>query len=113
MDIEWIRAECLRFPDTAEEIKWGHDLCIMVRSKIFCVLSLDEDSLAVTIKVLPEEANSLIQLEAIEPAPYLARYHWVTIRNSKVWNTSSWHHYLRQSYDLIAKTKKTVRQKKN
>ncbi len=101
---------CLSLPGTAQDVKWGNDLCYVVAEKMYCVTSLEEP-FSVLLKVLKEEMDELTEREGIVPAPYLVRNHWIMIENARAFNGDEWRHYVKQSYELVvAKLPKKVRE---
>lgn len=101
MNIERLREFCLSLPDATEDVKWGNDLCFLISEKIFCVTPLESESFSVSLKVLPEEFDELCTKELIIPAPYLARYKWVLIKEASAFSGKEWEHFIKQSYDLV------------
>jgi predicted DNA-binding protein (MmcQ/YjbR family) len=87
-------------PGTKQDIKWGHDLCFVVADKMYCVTSVD-GPLAASLKVRPEEMETLTEREGIIPAPYMARNNWVYVETAKALTPKEWKRYIRQSYDLV------------
>ena len=80
MDIDSIRNYCLSFPNATEDIQWGDDLLFRIAGKIFAGTGLNPVSASrISVKCTPEEFGELIEREGIIPAPYTARYHWVSI----------------------------------
>jgi len=114
MKSEFIRNICLTFPDVKEDIKWGHDLCFLIRDKMFCVTGIESD-FGVSLKVKDDEFEDLTSRKDIIPAPYLARYKWIYIKDPACFSASEWKHYLRQSYNLISagKVVKSTAKKKS
>ena len=101
MKSEFIRDICLSFPGVKEDIKWGHDLCFLINEKMFCVTGI-EGEFGVSLKVKDDEFDELTSRKDIIPAPYLARYKWINVKDTACFNKSEWKYYLRQSYDLIS-----------
>lgn len=87
-------------PFVTEDIKWEHDLCFMIGGKMFCVTGLNMP-LMVSLKVPEEEFEQMSAEPGIIPAPYVARYKWVLIQNTEVFNNDQWQHYITQSYNLV------------
>jgi len=114
MKSEFIRDICLSFPDVKEDIKWGHDLCFLIKEKMFCVTGIEGD-FGVSLKVKDDEFEELTTRKDIIPAPYLARYKWIYIKDAGCFTASEWKYYLRQSYELISagKLKKAIPKKKS
>ena len=80
MDIDSIRNYCLSFPHATEDIQWGDDLLFRIAGKIFAGTGLTPPSAhRLTFKCTPEKFAELIEREGIIPAPYTARYHWVSV----------------------------------
>ncbi|MBC7776872.1 MAG: MmcQ/YjbR family DNA-binding protein [Phycisphaerae bacterium] len=112
MNIESLRTLCLSFPGVTEDVKWGgQDLCFSVGQKMFCVTDADSDTGA-SFKVLDEEFEEMITWEGIIPAPYVARYKWVSVLDFSRLADTEWTHFIRQSYELVkANLPKNIREK--
>ncbi len=81
MNQELMREFCLTLPHSTERVQWGDDLLFCVGNKMFAVLPLDAASpYCFTFKCTPEKFAELTELQGIDPAPYVARYHWVALR---------------------------------
>jgi predicted DNA-binding protein (MmcQ/YjbR family) len=100
MEIGSLQKFCLSLPAVTEDIKWGHDLCFSIGSKMFCVASL-EPPLTVVFKVKDEQFEELSSSDGFIPAPYMARAKWVLVNKSSNLSRQQWESYIRQSYDLI------------
>ena len=111
MKSEFIRDICLSFPNVKEDIKWGHDLCFMINEKMFCVTGI-EGEFGVSLKVKDDEFEELASRKDIIPAPYLARYKWIYVKDAICFSKEEWKHFLRQSYELISSKQKTKTLKK-
>ena len=101
MNLQGLRMFCLSLPGATEDVKWGDDLCFSVGGKMFCVTGFEPGS-SVSLKVRDEEFGELCETENIEPAAYVGRYKWISVGNFERFSNDEWHHYVRQSYDLIA-----------
>ena|SRR5208282_170793 len=102
-DVEWIRKLCLSFPDVTEDMPWADDLCFKVRGKIFTGMVLSDGRFPrITLKCAPETFHELLEIEGISPAPYVGRYKWVTLANSRVLPSGELAALIRQSYELVA-----------
>ena len=114
-DVEWIRKLCLSFPDVAEDMPWGDDLCFKVHGKIFTGMVLSDGRFPrLTLKCAPETFHELLEIEGISPAPYVGRYKWVMLANSNVLSASELESLIRQSYELVvakAPKRKAARKK--
>jgi predicted DNA-binding protein (MmcQ/YjbR family) len=100
MNIEDIRAFCLSLPHVTEDVKWGHDLCFSIGGKIFCITSLD-GPLSYSFKAKDEEFDRLAAHPGLMPAPYLARYKWIHVKNDSALSLSEAQRYIQQSYRLV------------
>ncbi|HTL80325.1 MAG TPA: MmcQ/YjbR family DNA-binding protein [Bacteroidia bacterium] len=100
MNIEQLRKFCLSLPHVTEDIKWEYNLCFSIGRKMFCITGI-EGPLQVSLKVNDEEFEELCATTDIIPAPYLARYKWISVQKATRFNKKEWEHYLEQSYELI------------
>jgi predicted DNA-binding protein (MmcQ/YjbR family) len=100
MDIEIIRNICNALPSVKEDIKWGNDLCFMIKKKLFCVIPL-EFPLKISLKVADEEFEEISCRDGIIPAPYVARSKWILVENINLFDAGKWEHYITQSYNLV------------
>ena len=100
MNIEDFRALALSFPGATEDVKWGNDLCFLVGEKMFSVTKLG-GSFSASMKVETEAFDELIERQGIIPAPYLARYKWVLVKQSEALSSEEWHQYLTASYEIV------------
>lgn len=100
MDIDWLRKFCLSLPGTAEDIKWGNDLCFTVGSKMFCVAGLEAPT-KMAFKVPDEDFEELSTKDGFIPAPYMARAKWVMVEKVGKLSKKEWEHYISQSYKLV------------
>lgn len=108
MNLESLRNFCRELPAVSEGVKWQNDLCFMVAGKIFCIAGFDAP-LKVSLKVGDEEFDELSASEGIMPAPYLARYKWILVKEPDAFSQKQWEHYVRQSYELVkAKLSKKI-----
>jgi predicted DNA-binding protein (MmcQ/YjbR family) len=101
MNIEWIRAVCLKFPQATEQVQWGDNLVFKVAGKVFAVGALEPVERALTFKVPPEEFVELTEQEGIIQAPYFARGQWVALEPHANLPAAELKRLLRQSYDLV------------
>ena len=100
MNLELLEDTCSKLKGTTKDIKWENDLCFLIGEKMYCVAGLDLP-LAVSLKVLPEQFNELTNRDGIIPAPYLARYSWILIKDMNSFNQGEWQYYIEQSYNMI------------
>ncbi len=101
MDIEQLRTYCLSLPGVIEDIKWEKDLCFCLGEKMFCVTGVDSNPLTASLKVQGDEFVKLTELAGIIPAPYLARYKWILVKDANVFTDTEWEYYVKQSYELV------------
>ncbi len=100
MDVDAIRAYCLSFPGSKENLQWGDNLCFKIGGKIFVILGLDE--LQVCFKCAPEVFAELVEREDIHPAPYVGRYKWVMLDRLDAVDDEEFRDLVRQSYDMVS-----------
>lgn len=101
MDLNRLRELCLSLPGATEDVKWGKDLCFSVGGKLFCVTGFEPDC-GVSLKVRDDEFGPLCETEDIGPAPYVGRYKWIAVGSYARFSDDEWHHFVRQSHQLIA-----------
>jgi predicted DNA-binding protein (MmcQ/YjbR family) len=107
MDAERLREYLLQLPHVVETMQWGANLVFWVGDKaiggkMFAVLNLDDDQKAVLSFVTgPERYAELLETEGVFPAPYLARAHWVAIRDWGVFRRSELEELLQYGRGLI------------
>jgi predicted DNA-binding protein (MmcQ/YjbR family) len=107
MDAERVREYLLQVPQVVETMQWGANLVFWVGDKaiggkMFAVLNLDDDQKAVLSFVTgPERYAELLETEGVFPAPYLARAHWVAIRDWGVFRRSELEELLQYGRGLI------------
>ena len=115
MDIEEARAHCLSFPHVTENVQWGNDLVFKIAGKMFAVTVLEGASkYCLSFKCTPEKFAELVEQDGIDPAPYVARYHWVALEQFNALSEKELKSLLRNAYDLVfEKLPKKVRAKLN
>jgi predicted DNA-binding protein (MmcQ/YjbR family) len=102
MDIEQVRAHCLSFPHVTEKVQWGNDLVFKIGGKMFAVIGLDAaSSHCLSFKCTPERFAELVELDGIDPAPYVARYYWVALQRFNALSERELKALLRNAYDLV------------
>ena len=111
MNHETVREYCLALPQATEDVKWGQDLTFCIGGKIFAVLTLDAAApYRLSFKCTPEEFGELTELAGIDPAPYVARYHWVALTKLDLVKQAELRRLLKDAYEMIkAKLPKKVR----
>ena len=100
MNIEQLRKYCLSLPHTTEDVKWGNDLCFSIGGKMYCVVGTDTDS-RISFKCTPEVFPELVEREGIIPAPYMARFHWVSLEKAHTMDRGEMQSLIANSYKLV------------
>jgi predicted DNA-binding protein (MmcQ/YjbR family) len=102
MDIESVRTLCLSLPHVTENVQWGNDLLFKIGGKIFAVVNLDQATPnRLSFKCEPEKYSELIDQENIIPAPYMARYNWVTLQRFDAIEEPELKNLLKKSYNMV------------
>jgi len=110
LNYEAIRTFCMGLPGTTRDIKWGSKEVFSVGSKMFCVIDIVPAQAGIAIKADPARFLELTDQPGIRPAPYLARYHWVSLDNPKVLPAAALTDLLHRSYQLVrSKLPKKIR----
>jgi predicted DNA-binding protein (MmcQ/YjbR family) len=107
MNVDSLRKYCLSFPQAAENLQWGEDLCFKVNGKIFAVVSLGSVPQGLCFKCTPEKFAELCEREGIGPAPYVGRYKWVLLERLDILSDSELRELIRVSYEMVASKAKT------
>jgi predicted DNA-binding protein (MmcQ/YjbR family) len=112
MDVESLRRYCLSFPHATEDIQWESDLLFRVGGKIFAGTGLDTSKPGVFLKCTPEEFAELTEREGIVPSPYVARYHWISVKDLDALTEAELKRLIADSYRMVlAKLPKKMREK--
>lgn len=101
MDIDDIRALCLTFLHTSENVQWGADLCFKVDGKLFAVAPLEVAPVRLSFKCTPETFAELCERPGIIPAPYMARAQWVALQSLNAVPDDELRELLAESYRLV------------
>jgi predicted DNA-binding protein (MmcQ/YjbR family) len=101
MDIEQLKTLCESLPHVTTDIKWEQDLCFSIGGKMFFVMGLNNQPTKASFKVQEDEFDTICSQIGFSPAPYLARYKWVTIENISKISALEMKHFIEQSYSLI------------
>jgi predicted DNA-binding protein (MmcQ/YjbR family) len=94
---------CQSLPAVTTEKKWDNELRFFVGEKLFCMLSLDPPH-RVSFKCSPAQYHQLISRPGIVPAPHLARYHWVQLKQEDIVPSTELENFLHNAYDIIVST---------
>jgi predicted DNA-binding protein (MmcQ/YjbR family) len=110
MNLDSIRSFCLSLPHATENVQWGNDLVFKVGGKMFAVANLNRaEENKVSFKCTPEKFAELTEMPGIIPAPYAARYHWVSVQADDALRMSEVEDLIRQSHEMVfAKLPKKV-----
>jgi predicted DNA-binding protein (MmcQ/YjbR family) len=107
MNVESVRAYLLTLPHVEETMQWGENLVFWtgdkaIGGKMFALANLSPDSNGVlSFAAGPERYAELLEVEGAFPAPYLARAHWIAIRNYNVFPSSELKEHLRNAHQVV------------
>jgi predicted DNA-binding protein (MmcQ/YjbR family) len=107
---EHLREFCLSLPGTTEQVQWGNDLLYKVGGKMYMVTNLEPAEITgLSFKCTPEDFAELIERPGIVPSKYLARAHWVSVRDITAMSRAELELCIRGSYEMVlAKLPKKV-----
>jgi predicted DNA-binding protein (MmcQ/YjbR family) len=97
----WLDAAAMALPGTYTDVKWTDDLCYCLAGKLFCITSVDGDAPGFTVKTPPDVFAALVARPGFAPAPYLARYHWVAVRDPGAVSLDELADLIRGSWALV------------
>ena len=108
-----IKPVCKALPGATHDVKWGADQVWSVGGKMFAVYcEVGRDAPSISFKVDDERFLELTDREGFIPAPYLARAHWVLVKDLKKVSDAELKALVTRSYALVAaKLPKGVRAK--
>jgi predicted DNA-binding protein (MmcQ/YjbR family) len=95
---------CEQLPGAKFDLKWGADRTYCIAEKMFAVFCCDssaQGSKRLCLKVTPADFIALTDMHGIEPAPYLARYHWVSITENATLPQKELELLIKGSYDMV------------
>lgn len=92
---------CRELPHVTEDIKWEKDLVFSIGGKMFAAFHVTEGD-QFGFKTTPAEFDFLTSRDGIIPAPYAARFHWVSVQTSDAMPLDSAKKYIRESYRLVS-----------
>ena len=97
-----LRKFCATLPGATRDIKWGADEVYSVGQKMFAVFGLDAGKpTGVSFKVDDDRFLELTDRPGVEPAPYLARAHWVALRQADALSEREARELLARSHALV------------
>lgn len=102
MSFDAIREYCLSLPHVTERVQWDNDLLLCIGGKMFTVMALDAAApYRISLKCTPEEFAELTERDGIDPAPYVARYHWVSLKSFGALPQAELKRLVRDSYEMV------------
>ena len=110
-----VRRVCLGLPGVTEEVKWGEDLVWSVGGKMFAACHESDSGgaeLPLGFKCCDEDFEKLTKKTGIIPAPYAARFGWVSVREASALTQREVERLVREAYRLVReKLPRRVREK--
>ncbi|HXD77582.1 MAG TPA: MmcQ/YjbR family DNA-binding protein [Puia sp.] len=102
MNIEEVRAYCLRKPGAAESFPFGEEVLVFkVGGKIFLLANLTEGN-SLNVKCDPERAVELRERhEEVQPGYHMNKRHWNTVRIDGVLKTKDIRDMIDHSYEMV------------
>ncbi len=82
-------------------MKWGENLTFMVADKMFVIFGLDQTPITASFKVDDEDFERMQHAVSMKPAPYLARYKWISVEDISLIPPNEWKRILDNAYELI------------
>jgi len=101
MNLDSLRQYCLSFPGATEKIQWGNDLLFCIAGKIFAGTGLDTAHPNLTLKCTPERFAELLEREGFSKAPYVGRYHWISLERVDAVRDSELRELIAESYHNV------------
>ena len=95
-----LHAAAMALPGTALDIKWGDDHCYCVGGKMFA--ATDGAYTGLSFKASDIAFEALTETGRAEPAKYLARAKWVSLRDLKAQDAAEVSDWLRTAHALVA-----------
>ncbi|NSL88750.1 hypothetical protein ECE50_018050 [Chitinophaga sp. Mgbs1] len=94
---------CQSLPAVTTDKKWDNELRFFVGEKLFCMISMDPPH-RISFKCSQGDYHQLIAKPGIVPAPHLARYHWVQLKQEDMLPSQELENFLHHAYELIVST---------
>lgn len=97
---EQVAAFCLALPGAQEDYKWGGVRVFSVAgNKMFAVMDLAGAGLS--FKVDKDLFLGYVDMPGVQPAPYLARAHWVSVARPYALGREALEDLLKRSHQLV------------
>jgi predicted DNA-binding protein (MmcQ/YjbR family) len=104
MNAESAREFLLRLPHVVETEQWGGLVFWVgdkaIGGKMFVMMNLDAGQMPVFYPAGQERMPTLLELDGIVPAPYMARIHWVAAERWSVFRNAEWESEFRAAHAL-------------
>ncbi len=106
MNIETLRAYCLKKKAVTEECPFGPDtLVFKVKGKVFLLTSLDTEGLQFNVKCDPDKAVDLRdRYDTIQPGYHMNKKRWNTVIVDGSISTQLLKEMIDHSYDLVVQS---------
>ncbi len=106
MSLNRTREFLLKLPRVEETLQWDNFVYWVgdkaVGGKMFCMLVPEPgESLVASFAATPDRFNDLLEIEGVQPAPYLARAHWVAIDRWDIFPAAEFHAHLQAAYNRV------------
>lgn len=104
VDCEKLHEFCRALPGATVDVKWGDHLVWSVAKKVFVSFSEGADGEPAPpfgFKCAEAEFDRLTDMPGIIPAPYAARYGWVSVRESSAISQKEAERLVGESYRLV------------
>jgi predicted DNA-binding protein (MmcQ/YjbR family) len=91
---------CRSLPGATEDIKWGKDLIFSVGGKMFAGFDADGGQ-GMGFKCSVDDFDVLTKRPGIIPAPYAARFGWVSLTSNTALDPAEAKKYVLASYTMV------------
>jgi predicted DNA-binding protein (MmcQ/YjbR family) len=100
MKVRGLEEFCRGLPGATEDIKWEVHTVFSVGKKMFAAFTTGS-GVPVGFKCTDIDFEKLVKRAGIIPAPYAARFGWVSVTTEKALGDREARKYLKQSYELV------------
>jgi predicted DNA-binding protein (MmcQ/YjbR family) len=100
MNARALQDYCRSLPGATEDIKWGADLVFSVGGKMFAGFHAD-GGLPLGFPCSDEDFDALTARAGIIPAPYAARFGWVSVQTAGALRQAEAKALLKKAYGLV------------